>query len=72
VDSGQLEVPATSPSTSSPRPGSLTAHLVALCRGYRVVLGASLLRRAAGVVAVDDAWSSAEDAGLRICGAAGT
>jgi len=73
-DSGQLEgarhIPVHQLAEAGLPDGPIWLHCAA---GYRAVLGASLLRRAGReVVAVDDAWSSAEDAGLRICGAAGT
>jgi rhodanese-related sulfurtransferase len=44
--------------------GSLWLHCAA---GYRAVLGASLLRRnGRDAVAVDDSWSSVDDAGLPV------
>jgi glyoxylase-like metal-dependent hydrolase (beta-lactamase superfamily II)/rhodanese-related sulfurtransferase len=50
--------------------GPLWLHCAA---GYRAVLGASLLRRdGRDVVAVDDTWSAANDAGLRISAVAGS
>jgi hydroxyacylglutathione hydrolase len=50
--------------------GPLWLHCAA---GYRAVLGASLLRRdGREVVAIDDTWSAANDAGLRISPVAGS
>ncbi len=61
---GALHVPVHRLAEAPLPEGTLWLHCAA---GYRAVLGASLLRRAGReVVAVDDLWSNAPDAGLGI------